>query len=184
MLGYRLHDAFVEPSPCSAALRPSTESAQQGPSTPGIRVLPNARSQSSAHRIGRNVGRLRAQAFIATKRVIVVSRLPDRRVGINAPADGPSTPGLQDLHAASERSAPQLDQPMQMIRHDHPRQGACPARPLHSALRFYQQIDAGLIVEPAPTRVCHGGDRIDIAGLRPATNTKCGTGHAERLGCA
>ncbi len=156
----------------------------QRPSAPGVRKLAKKRSQPSTNRIGRNVHRLLAQAFIAAQRVVVVARLPDRRVGFHLPGNGPSASGLEDLHAPGERSASQFDQPMKMVRHDHPREGEGPPRPLYCAQRFDQKIDVGFIVEPASTRVCHSGDRIDIAGLRPPAITECGAGHARRLCCA
>jgi len=162
---------------------PKTALILQGPSAPGVGILAKMRSQPGTNRIGRNVHRLCAQAFIAAQAVIVVPRLPDRCIGINAPGDGPPASGLEDLQAAGERSASQFDQPVKMIRHDHPGQGTRPSRPLHRTERLDQKVDVGFIVKPASTRLCHRGDRVDIAGLRPPANTECGAGHARILCC-
>ncbi len=162
---------------------PKTALLLQGPSAPGIGIFAKTCSQPGANGIGGYVHRLRAQAFIAAQGMVVVSRLPDRCIGINLPGDGPPASGLEDLQAAGERSASQFDQPVKMIRHDHPGQGTRPSRPLHRTERLDQKADVGFIVEPASTRVCHRGDRVDVAGLRPAANTECGAGHARRLCC-
>jgi hypothetical protein len=76
--------------------------------------------QAGTDRVGEDVGRLMAQVFVVSQRVVKVTRLPERPAAVQLPIHQQAAARLEPLHAATEGAVSELHQPMHMVRDHHP----------------------------------------------------------------
>ena len=90
------------------------------------RIVTDGRDEPSANRIGDDVARNTFHGFIVSQRMIVIAALPDLRWHACRPARGNRAYALESIDACRQaRSVTQLNEPMHVVGHEHPRQQSC-----------------------------------------------------------
>lgn len=167
-------------SPVGAALVPfrvlaASFSAANKPSQPfGIpmRIIAGTFHQPSTQGIGDDVARDFPQVFFPAQGMVVKPGLPQwQAAGIARAVDPAAADGFKAPHGGGQVSGAQLEQPMQVIRHEDKAQGVRIPRHVAIAQSRNRQTCQGEIGKNRHTTGGGSGDQVNAAafGKTPAT---------------
>ena len=136
-------------------------------------ILPDGTGQAGTHGVGDDIARDMLQIFPIAQGMVMEARLPDCDTGCAAaPVDSAAAQGFVASEQVGERGVSQLQQPMQVVGHQHEGECAAQSRFVASAQFPYSQSGQVEIGEQGQTVLCHRGDNIAAPDFRDAANAQ------------
>src|SRR5437868_2613692 len=89
------------------------------------RIVANLLHKSCPHWVGHDITRDSSQTLFMAHGVIMVTLLPKASSSPSGSVDRSSTKGFGPAHQLAQRILVQFNKPVEMIRHDYPRQRTC-----------------------------------------------------------
>lgn len=139
-------------------------------------IFSDGNGQTGAHGVGDDVAGDILQIFPIAQSMVMETSLPDRHAGCAAtPVKGAAAPGFEAPEQIGERGMVELQQPMQMVGHQHEGQGCAQSRFIASAQFPYRQSGQMEIGEQGQTILRHCGDNIAAPDFGDAANAQVAT---------
>lgn len=133
-------------------------------------IFPHGSNQSGTQRVGDEIAGDWLQVSPVTDRMIVETSLPDSFAGcVSFPVDRRAAAGFVAPEQIGQRAFGQLQQPVQMVRHQDEGQGGAYPGSVASMQFPYRQAGKSEIGEQRQTVLRHGGDDIAAPDFRDAS---------------
>ncbi len=149
----------------------------QIPSAPTERIGHRIGSQLCSDRIFKQIARMPEHRLIASKRMIEIPGLPNGAVRAEYTVNLVRASAFQQMHVCGECSLAQFEQPMQVVRHDHPSDGFNRFASCHTAQFIADDHGHFMIQKERSAAIGHRRDRVDSARFRVAAEYETWAGH-------